>query len=374
MKKTSIHMCILFLICFTLFSSFFLDDRNENNMNTSSFHNTIPLQASIPDGYVEDNFTTVEIPESNIRYDGEQIIEVEGSKDMVYDSIYQLDYIPCSSSIIDYPSNNNSLWHISLPEGYEDATSYYIRRSDVEVYYPIQDELNPSSSKIHDSDTYWEIPTYSKSSDIIHYELELPILNYEVFTDDYHWEVKLSFNRFENKYRDYDDIKVKFQIPKPFDNVNLTLFDMTGGDIFKTDITNESLKFDISQELINSKIFDILNFELSLGMIYESVDHEFILEMTQEVVLPSFFEASASNWIYLFAIPLLGITGGLMFSKIRADKSMDLDWKYLSGKNILWMVGGMVVVAIPIVLLLWDFYQKDIEKLRVQAYLLNGIF
>ena len=122
-KKTSFHM-IMFLILISIFIPLSIPYSNDE-ISFSSI-NTKPFSANNPpDGYVESNFTTIYLNESAIHYDEQQLINIPNTVELMSDLIYATNnYISCSIPIINYPENNNSLWHFALPEGYTDSTEY----------------------------------------------------------------------------------------------------------------------------------------------------------------------------------------------------------------------------------------------------------
>ena len=357
MKKIAFRFLILLFLSLSLplfilipRSSLQLPLHQLNLQNTDLYS---PRMTAPPSGYNASEFDNLTVQASDISISSDIIVSDAPTK------------INCYTNLSAYPQNN-TLWHITLPTTYPDATNYVIQRTDVEIYYNFWD--NTHTNKYVGFDTYWNYPADPLTKDVLKFTIDAPVLTIRedrAKKNTSNIEYTIAVSRLINTQRTYHNVIFDVLFTYPFaEAFDIQILDETGGEQFVTDITDQ-VNLLISNQAGTGGEGDLLHLRFLLGTILSNTDYLFRIRFFKQITLPSFFD---DIFINILLPAIAGAVVGLIFyptiwglfgRQYRRIKQWDF-------KNILKY--GLVVILVVFAILELVFYLAWQRSYGAQAY------
>ena len=281
----------LFVVIVCLIPSTNFQNRNESNCKEIQAVPKESWEADPPDGYLEENFTLIEIDERDIILPENITLSEQNSPILAYTNI--------SYNTL----NENDLYHFRLPDNYDDATNFIIQRSATEVYHCFYDNNNVGRL-FTGTDTYWEVPTNSETKDVLLFEISPPpIVVYEdksvkYYDDQVNHYIEIS--RFSNLQRVYQNGRIEVILGFPFvQDFEISIFDETGGVQYRENITDTC---NLNVSTISKAGSSFMKLTFDVGLINTFIDYTFKIEFQRLKFEPSRWD----NWVFSIVMPIVG--------------------------------------------------------------------
>lgn len=316
-------LCMKKRIYFIFFSILFLSPILLNGflINTNDSESNINSNIISADigGYPEEDFVPISVAEENITF-----------PDVFYISTVT-QFVEVYTNVT-YTEDNNT-WVFNLPANFDDATQFSIKRSYLEIYYPLEDDLLFKYTGIS---PHFDITSTTGQSDILNFSVKLPSAEWSVDYDTSNSSVReylIEISRFEEIRRSYDNVIFEYSFLIPFEEFQIQIFNETGG--IEENVTD---LVDLNYTLTERDFGVEMSFEFWMGYIQNETDYTYRFILLKEIAPQSFTD----SWLNFFFPMLVGALIGALLPYLFRRRFSQKD---LRNFQIWAAIGGAVIAT-----------------------------